>query len=73
MVRLEPTLSNVASYPMARPLFIYTNGVPEKGDIINDYLTFVLGDEGQAIIPEVGYVQVSRVDPEILAYQRAML
>ena len=70
---VEPTLANVASYPMARPLFIYTNGVPKRGNIIYDYLTFVFGDEGQALVPEVGYVPVSNVDPVLLADQRAML
>ena len=58
----EASFANVANYPMARPLHIYTNGIPKEGDIINDYLKYILSDEGQAIVPEVGYVKLELVD-----------
>lgn len=69
----EPSLQNVADYPMARPLHIYTDGVPEEGHVINKYLRFVFSDEGQDIVPEVGYVNLALVDPSLITSQRARL
>ena len=68
-----PSLENVANYPIARPLHIYTNGIPESGDVINDYLKYIFGDEGQEIVPEVGYVKPDLVDQNILSEQLARL
>jgi phosphate transport system substrate-binding protein len=68
-----PSFSNVANYPMARPLHIYTDGVPESGSVINDYLQFVLSEEGQDIIPEVGYVRLNLVDEDLITDQLALL
>ena len=58
---------------MARPLHIYTDGVPEEGDVINKYLRYVLGDEGQKIVPDVGYVQLALVDEKLKTDQLAKL
>jgi len=69
----EASFANVANYPMARPLHIYTDGIPEEGDIINDYLTYILGEEGQAIVPEVGYVKLELVDSTLAGTQLAKL
>ena len=41
------------SYPIARPLFMYTAGEPEGA--IREYIDWVLSDEGQCIIYEKGY------------------
>jgi phosphate transport system substrate-binding protein len=68
----EPSLSNVANYPMARPLHVYTDGIPEEGNVINEYLQFVFGD-GQEIVPEVGYVRLSLVDTNLLTSQLGKL
>jgi len=68
----EPSLSNVANYPMARPLHIYTDGIPEEGSVINEYLQFVFSD-GQEIITEVGYVRLSLVDQNLISNQLAKL
>lgn len=48
------------SYPIARPLFMYTNGEP-KGDI-KTYLDWILSDVGQCIILNKGYAPVRTVD-----------
>jgi phosphate transport system substrate-binding protein len=48
------------SYPIARPLFMYTNGEP-KGEIKN-YLDWILSDVGQCIIVDKGYAPVRNVD-----------
>jgi phosphate transport system substrate-binding protein len=47
------------SYPIARPLFMYTNGEP-KGDI-KTYLDWILSDTGQCIILHKGYAPVKTV------------
>ncbi|MBW1750248.1 MAG: phosphate ABC transporter substrate-binding protein [Deltaproteobacteria bacterium] len=47
------------SYPISRPLFMYTNGEPQ-GDI-KKYLDWILSDEGQCIILKKGYAPVRPV------------
>jgi phosphate transport system substrate-binding protein len=47
------------TYPIARPLFMYTSGEP-KGEI-KKYLDFILSDEGQCIILKKGYAPVRPV------------
>ena len=47
------------SYPIARPLFMYTNGEPQ-GEI-KSYLDWILSDEGQCIILDKGYAPVHAV------------
>ena len=44
------------SYPIARPLFMYTAGQPEGA--VKDYLDWILSDEGQCIIQKKGYAPV---------------
>jgi len=48
-----------SSYPIARPLFMYTSGEP-KGDV-KTYLDWVLSDAGQCIILNKGYAPVRSV------------
>ncbi len=45
---------NSGAYPIARPLHMYTNGQP-TGEI-KAYLDWILGDEGQAIVRQLGFV-----------------
>ncbi len=47
------------SYPIARPLFMYTNGEPTG--VIQEYLNWILSDEGQCIILNKGYAPVRDV------------
>ena len=47
------------SYPIARPLFMYTNGEPQ-GEI-KSYLDWILSDEGQCIILDKGYAPARAV------------
>ena len=44
------------TYPIARPLFMYTNGQPEGAT--KDYIDWILSDEGQCIILNKGYAPV---------------
>jgi len=47
------------SYPIARPLFMYTSGEPQ-GEV-KKYLDWVLSDAGQCIIKKKGYAPVRDV------------
>lgn len=47
------------SYPIARPLFMYTNGEP-AGEI-KKYLDWILSDKGQCILLKKGYAPVKDV------------
>jgi phosphate transport system substrate-binding protein len=53
-----PTASD-GSYPIARPLFMYTNGEPKGA--VKAYLDWILSDAGQCIILEEGYAPVHAV------------
>ncbi len=44
------------SYPIARPLFLYTNGEPQGA--VKKFLDYALSDAGQKIVRETGYVPV---------------
>lgn len=69
----EASLSNVANYPMARPLHIYTNGIPDGDNVISDYMKYILSEDGQSIVPEVGYVKLELVDSNLANSQLARL
>jgi phosphate transport system substrate-binding protein len=70
---VEASLENVATYPMARPLHIYTDGIPKADSVISTYLKYILGEDGQDIVPEVGYVRLSLVDPTLISSQLGKL
>jgi phosphate transport system substrate-binding protein len=47
------------TYPIARPLFMYTRGQPTGA--VKEYLDWILSDEGQCIILEKGYAPMRPV------------
>jgi phosphate transport system substrate-binding protein len=47
------------TYPIARPLFMYTLGEPAGA--VKEYLDWILSDEGQCIIEEKGYAPARAV------------
>ena len=53
---IEPTIENVLNktYPIARPLYIYTVGEPE-GEV-KKYLDWIKSDAGQKVVTEQGFV-----------------
>lgn len=55
---MEPTIENVksGSYPISRPLLMYTKGVPDGK--IKAFIDFVLSDEGQEIVKKVDFVPI---------------
>ena len=50
------------SYPISRPLYMYTNG-PASGDV-KDYLDWILSDEAQCILLDNRYAPVREVNCE---------
>jgi phosphate transport system substrate-binding protein len=48
------------SYPIARPLFMYTNGQPQGA--IKEYMDWILSDAGQCILLKKGYAPVRAVE-----------
>ena len=61
---VEPSVATASdgSYPIARPLLMYTAGQPEG--VIKEYLDWILSDTGQCIILEKGYAPVRAVSCE---------
>jgi phosphate transport system substrate-binding protein len=59
---VSPTVATTSdgSYPIARPLFMYTNGEPQ-GDI-KKYMDWVKSEVGQCIILNKGYAPISAVE-----------
>lgn len=47
------------SYPIARPLFMYTAGQPQGA--VAEYLNWIKSDEGQCILVNVGYAPFQQV------------
>jgi len=48
------------SYPIARPLFMYTNGEPKGA--IKEYMDWILSDAGQCILVDKGYAPARAVN-----------
>ena len=53
-----PSISTVndKSYPIARDLYMYTNGEPTG--VVKEYLEWILSEEAQEIVAELGFVPV---------------
>lgn len=45
------------AYPIARPLFVSTNGFPKPGPVL-DTILFLLSDAGQRLVGESGYAPI---------------
>ena len=46
------------SYPLSRPLYVYTDG--QDDPVIADYLAWILGPAGQAIVANLGFVPLTQ-------------
>jgi phosphate transport system substrate-binding protein len=57
---VEPTIATTLdkSYPIARPMFMYTAGEPASG--VKKYLDWIISDAGQKIVEETGYVPLQK-------------
>lgn len=48
------------SYPISRPLFMFTNGFPRVGSHTYFFVTLYLSEKGQEIVQKMGYVPVTQ-------------
>ena len=44
------------TYPIARPLFMFTNGYPKMGSVVYQFVTLYLTQKGQEIVKRIGFV-----------------
>jgi len=58
---VAPSIENVqdGSYPISRPLYIYTSN-SELTDLEQAFLDFAMGEEGQAIALKIGFVPINQ-------------
>ena len=54
----NPKSITSGKYPIARPLFMFTNGYPKMGGDIFNFVTLHLSGEGCEIISDLGYIPV---------------
>ena len=56
---IEPTVENVLSgeYTITRTLYLITNGEPDE--LEKAFIDFVLSEEGQNIVEELGYIKIN--------------
>lgn len=57
---VEPAIANVVngSYPISRPLFLYTNGEPQG--LVKKFVDFALSKEGQEIVLATDFVPITK-------------
>jgi len=57
---VEPTIENVINnkYPISRPLFLYTNDLPQG--LVKKFVDFTLSEEGQKIVLATDFVPVKK-------------
>lgn len=55
-----PTAKSVSTgkYPIARPLYMFTNGYPKMGSDVYNFVTLHLSKEGREIVSDLGYIPV---------------
>ena len=55
-----PTIENVINgkYPISRPLFLYTNGIPQE--LVKKFIDFTLSKEGQDIVLATDFVPINK-------------
>ena len=58
---IQPTRQTISggTYPVARPLFMFTNGYPKLGSMVFKFCTFYLTEKGQEIVEAKGFVPVT--------------
>lgn len=58
---VAPTPQTIASgkYPVARPLFMFTDGIPKMGSHLFSFINLYLTPKGQEIIESIGFIPVT--------------
>jgi phosphate transport system substrate-binding protein len=56
-----PSRQTIANgvYPVARPLFMFTNGYPKLGTMVHKFCTFYLTEKGQELVEAKGFVPLT--------------
>ncbi len=59
---IKPTPQTVSSgkYPIARPLYMFTNGYPKLGTPLHGFMTIHLSTKGQEIVESIGFIPVTQ-------------
>lgn len=59
---IAPTAKTVSSgkYPIARPLFMFTNGYPKLGSHLHCFVTLYLTPKGQEMVETIGFIPVTQ-------------
>jgi len=59
---VHPDQQSVLSgrYPIARPLFMFTNGYPALGSHVQQFVTLYLSPKGQEIVESIGFVPLTK-------------
>ena len=58
---IMPSKKTIASgtYPISRPLYMFTNGYPKLGSLAHAFVSFYLSEKGQEIVEAKGFVPVT--------------
>lgn len=62
-IHADRTTVSSGRYPIARPLFFFTNGYPEMGTHLHAFVTLHLTPKGQEYIESIGFVPVTSYAP----------
>jgi phosphate transport system substrate-binding protein len=59
---VTPDMNTISSgiYPIARPLFMFTDGYPKLGTHLHRFITLYLSPKGQEIVEEIGFIPVTK-------------
>ncbi len=59
---ITPDKNTISSgiYPIARPLFMFTDGYPKLGTNLYRFITLYLSPKGQEIVEEIGFIPVTK-------------
>jgi phosphate transport system substrate-binding protein len=60
--KVIPDMNTISSgiYPIARPLFMFTDGYPKLGTHLHRFMTLYLTPKGQEIVEEIGFIPVTK-------------
>jgi phosphate transport system substrate-binding protein len=58
---VDPSIQSAldGTYPIARPLFMYTRGQPQGA--VREYLDWIMGTEGQCLLQDQGYAPITAI------------
>lgn len=59
-IAATPETVAAGSYPIARPLFMFTRGYPKPGGTLHEFVTLYLAPEGQRLVEAIGFVPMTR-------------